>query len=130
VRFTHASVHATDRRYNAVAFGNEEERFDRTRAKVATVAVPASNLSLSHHYVIGAIAIFNHQAVIAKGTFFPQGARRNTFTRSGQTFLFASANPGAYGEIQNQNQRQSDEKQCGVMCVSHDAQCTAKVTDR
>jgi hypothetical protein len=123
-------VNATDRRYSAVAFGNEEECFDRARAKIATVAVPAGDLSLSYHHVVGAVAIFNHQVVIAEGTFFPQGARCNTFTLSGQTFLLAGADPGAHSEIQNQKQRQSGEERYGVTCLSHDAQCTAKVTDR
>jgi hypothetical protein len=93
VRFTYTSVNATDRRYSAVAFGNQEECFDRARAKIATVAVPAGDLSLSYHHVVGAVAIFNHQAVIAEGTSFPQGARRNTFTLSGQTFPLADADP-------------------------------------
>lgn len=71
VRFAYAPAHATDRRYSSIAVGDKKQRFDRARAEIATVAVAAGNLSLTHHHVIGAVAIFHYQAVIAKRPLIP-----------------------------------------------------------
>ena len=131
VRFAHATAYTAHRRDRSVAFGDKKERFDRACAEIATVAITAGNLSLTHHHVVGAVAVFHHQAVVAEWTSFPECARIEAFALPVQSLLFTGADPGANCETEGQRQRQPDKKRYGAMRILfHHAQCTAKVTDR
>lgn len=131
VRFTCAPAHATHRRDGSIAVGDKKQRLDRARAEIATVAITAGDLSPTHHHVVGAVAIFHHQPVVAEGALFPQGAGIEAFTLAVQSFLFTSADPGADSNTRDQKDRKTGSEIQGDMLLHHHIpQCIAKVTDR